>query len=232
MLSLIVPFFNEEKNIVNSYKILQKYLEKLNKKYELIYVNDGSTDNSYIKLKKVINRKYVKIINYNKNRGRGYAVILGFSHAKGDMIGYIDADLEISPKYIKPCLKKLEIFDAVIVSKHHPSSEIQTTFLRKKASLLFNFWMRLILSSNIRDHQAGLKLFRKKVIEKILPMVKSPKWFFDVELLYYVQMENFSIYEQPIKIKYGFHNLRWSFITGFLDSLLSALNLRFNQQRI
>ncbi len=226
-ISLVIPFYNSEKQIVKTYQTLKKYLDGYCQKYEMIFVNDGSTDKSLESLKRVVTKdKKCLVESYNKNRGRGYAVNRGFKRASGQFIGYIDADLDIPPKYINNCLKNMDQFDGVVVSKHHPLSKIKTTKTRKISSKFFNLWIKLVLNSKISDHQAGLKFFKSETLKKVLPKVKSERWLFDVELLYFLQKNNFSLLEIPIKISYGFVRIRGSFITDYLKSFYFVWKLK------
>lgn len=228
-LSLIVPFYNEEEGIVKRYKELKQYLTKNVSVYELIFVNDGSKDNSKQILSKAINRdKKTKLVSYQNNQGRGHAVAVGFKKAKGDLIGYIDSDLEIRPKYIGDCLKLIDKYDGVGVSKHHPKSIVNTTKKRRIASKVFNLWAQIILNSRVTDHQAGLKIYQKNLVKKVLSKTSQKGWLFDIEFLYHAQNQGFTIGQVPIKVSYGFQKIKQSMISGFLKSIFFVLKLRIN----
>lgn len=230
LLSLVVPFYNEEKVIRKIAKVLSSYLDRhFPNKYELIFVNDGSRDNSLKFLKEEID-KYSKarLISYSKNRGRGYAVRRGFRSAQGEMIGFIDADLEIPPFYILPCCKRLSDFDIAIVSKHLGKSKVRTTVIRKVSSTLFNKWTSLVLGTGLKDHMGGLKVAKKKVIKKILGKTKSNGWLFDSEFLFFAKRQGFKTCEIPVKITYGFQRFRMSLAVDFLKSFYWVLKLRFD----
>lgn len=230
-LSLVVPFFNEGENIVKNCRIISQYLARnFGKNYELIFVNDGSTDDSEELLKKELAHiKQGRIISYSKNRGRGYALSVGFKNAPGEVIGFIDADLDVKPEYILKCYKLMDKFDITVVSKYHPLSKVETTFFRRVTSKIFVLWVSLVLGKDLGDHQGGLKLFKREVVGKILPKVKSERWLFDLEFLYYAKKSGFSLGKIPISIKYGFGTgLRLSFALDFLNSLLLVFKLRFH----
>lgn len=101
-LSVVMPCYNEGKSI---YKNLQKTIRtmndfgKFNIDYELILVDDGSTDNTSAEIKRVKSKK-IKLVSYHPNKGKGYALVYGFCFAKGDLVAFIDADLEIHPKQL------------------------------------------------------------------------------------------------------------------------------------
>lgn len=229
-LSLIVPMYNEGGNIAKRYKQLSDWCRVHPLGCELIFSDDGSRDDTV----KVLDRlshsdKTVTIIQGGRNRGRGGAVRSGFKVAKGDLVGYIDSDLEITPKNISYCLKRLGRADGVVVSKHLAGSKVETPVFRRAASKLFNYWVRKVLSSKVTDHQAGLKIFRKSVIDSVLDLVKDDGWLFDVEFLYHAQKLGFSIVEVPIEIRYGYGKFRQSMVWDFLKSLIYVIKVRIGK---
>jgi len=226
-LSLIIPFFNSGAGILQTYKKVTKCLKENFLSYRLIFVDDGSVDNSLDLLKKETKwDKKVHLITYRLNHGRGYAIKMGFTKATGEMIGYIDSDLEISPKYIISCFQNMETNDAVIVSKHIYQSHVDAPLKRRIASWLFNFWIKLILGSKVNDHQAGLKIFRRKKVAGLLGKIKSDRWLFDVELLYLMQKKGMKIVEVPIKISYGYEKIDKSFFVDFIKMFFWVLRMR------
>ena len=225
-LSLVVPLFNEEKIIAKSLLVLNSYLDKnYPGKYELIFVNDGSQDKSLEIVEKEI-KKYPRsrLISYRQNR-----VTQGFKAARGEIIGFIDSDLEIHPKYIKKCVDEIKRNDIAVISKYVKGSNIKTTLLRKITSKIFNLWVGFILDRDLADHQGGLKLAKGSVVRKILPKVKSHGWLFDLEFLYYAKKEGFKVSKVPVDISYGFRRVRASLGFDFLKSFLLVFKLKFNK---
>lgn len=224
--SIIVPFYNE-KDICRNYKILSSYLSEHISSYELIFVSDGSDKETVDPLKGLIKKDpNAKLISYSVNRGRGYAVMQGFKNALGDYLAYIDADLEISHEYLIPLFEKLKKYDAVIANKFHHDSKVVSPFIRRLSSRLFNAAIQIGLGSKIKDHQVGLKGFRKEAIRKILPSIKEKRWLFDLELLYLLQKRNNSIIDIPINITYGFKEIQGSFIVDFLKLFVIMFVIR------
>lgn len=216
-LSLVLAFYNE-KHICESYKKISAFLKRDIPQYELLLVNDGSTNSSVEQLKTLIkNDKKTRLISYKPNRGRGYAVTQGFKAAKGDYIAYLDSDLEISPTHLLDLLKRLKEYDVVIGNKFLPQSRVKTRKVRKFASFVFNTIIRICLQSKVQDHHVGIKGFRKKVIHLIIPYVKEERWAFDVEILYLVQKKRFSIGYIPITMTYGMEGIKLSYVRYFKD---------------
>lgn len=214
--SIIVPFYNEN-NIDRTYQQLTAYLSNKIPNYELIFVNDGSTDNCALGLAK-LTRKDSKahLISYTNNQGRGYGVTQGFNKARGKYLIFIDADLEIGPKHLSKLMTALKKSDVAIGSKSHPQSNVESPMFRNISSKLYNYIIQILLDSKIRDHQVGLKGFHKNVIRQVLPLINEKRWLFDVELLYLLQQRGYNIKEIPIDIQYGYNKIRSSFVTDFL----------------
>ncbi|MCX7990307.1 MAG: glycosyltransferase family 2 protein, partial [Aquificaceae bacterium] len=108
-LSLVIPAYNEEENIPLLYERLKPVLERLGKEYEIVFVDDGSVDATWEKLKKIAEEdKRVKLIRFRKNYGQTAAMYAGFQHASGEVIVTMDADLQNDPEDIPALLRKLE----------------------------------------------------------------------------------------------------------------------------
>lgn len=225
--SLVVPFFNEQEILKRNVKIIHEFCKKHLNSYEIYFVDDGSSDSS-----KRIVEAYVRqfsnlyIISHKKNYGRGQAIRFGFEKCTGDLIGYIDCDLEIKLSYIPQAIKKLEKFDIVVASKFKPGAEIRTSTLRRFSSIFYNRSAQLILGSSVSDHQAGFKFFRKNAIKSILSKTVEKGWLWDTEVLYLAQKKNYTIHELPIKISYGYRKMRSSFFLDFLKLPIVLMELR------
>lgn len=208
-LSVIVPAFRQAKTIVKDIKRIEKNLSQLRYPYEIIVVVDGYGDGTYSAIKKHRSetiRPYV----YMKNQGKGHAVRLGMSHAKGDYIAFIDAGMEIDPNGISMLLEHMEWYNADIIvgSKRHPASIVEYPHIRKILSVGYQFIVWFLFHLNVRDTQAGIKIFKSKVLKKILPRLLVKQYAFDLEMLAVARRLGFGrIYEAPIKLKYNFFDL-------------------------
>ena len=230
--SFIVPFFNEEKVLSRTVKEIHDFIKKNVDDFEIIFVSDGSYDNSLNIVESYAGRfKNLYVVTYKKNQGRGEAIRQGFMKATGETIGYFDCDLEIKLKYILEALQFIQKYDVVIASKFAEGSRIDTPLVRKISSVLYNLQVKIILGSRVSDHQAGFKFFKKKVIDDILSTTQEKGWLFDTEILYLAQKEHFSIYELPISIRYGYRKLRGTFILDFLKLPLVLFSLKRKMDR-
>lgn len=209
-LSVIVPVYKQEKTIKADISAIHHTLTQLRYNFELIVVVDGtSVDRSFEKLK-TLKLSHLKVIGYATNYGKGYAVRFGMAHSRGDYISFIDAGMEIDPNGISILIEHLEWYTADIVcaSKRHPASQINYPLDRRILSFLAQMFARILLNLPISDTQAGLKIFRRKVLEKTLPRLLVKHYAFDLEILAVAYRLGFHrIYEAPIKLKYDFVSL-------------------------
>lgn len=206
LLSIIVPAYKQEKTIVRDIHILYDALSKLTYKFEIIVVVDGCLDDTLNNAKK-INKNNVKIFGYEKNQGKGYAVKYGMLKAKGDVIGFIDAGMDVQSAGISILLDAMVWRDADIIvgSKLHPESKrVNYPFSRKILSWGYMVLTHILFGFNIKDTQVGLKLFRRKVVEKIFPRLLVKTFAFDVEILALANAFGFKkIYEGPVELKFN-----------------------------
>jgi glycosyltransferase involved in cell wall biosynthesis len=215
-LSLIIPVYKQEKTIRKDILSIFKTLSQIRYNYEVIVIVDGLfVDTSYYLLKKLqknhpLIKQKMKLMALKKNYGKGYALRKGMAQAKGDYIAFIDAGMEIDPNGISMILEHMEWYNADIIvgSKRHPASQVSYPLDRKIVSFFAKLYAKYFLSLNITDTQAGLKIFRKKVLQKVLPKLLVKQYAFDLEILSVANRYGFTrIYEAPIKLNYSFESL-------------------------
>lgn len=199
--SVIMPAYNEGATLEKAVKETMKELKGLD--YEIIIVNDGSKDNTLQVAKEVCESfRNVKLVSYPRNRGKGYALKRGFEESRGDVIVFFDADLDIPPFQIKRFLKVLqEGYDVVMGSKYLPGARVRYSERRRILSIGYRMLVKMLVGLNVSDSQVGLKVFRRKVLEKVFPKILVKKHAFDVELLTVINMYGYKIHEVPIKIE-------------------------------
>lgn len=204
-ISIVVPSFRQEKTIVKNIKSLQKSLVSIGIPFEIIVVIDGEVDNTKTKLKQ-IKSKSIKIISYEQNEGKGFAVRRGMLQAEGDVIGFIDAGFDIEPEGISMLLNHMIWYDADIVvgSKLHPVSKIHYPFFRKVLSWGYRTYTHALFGFKVKDTQVGVKLFKKKVVKDIFPRLLVKQFAFDIEVLAVSYSLGYTrIYEAPIKLDFS-----------------------------
>ncbi len=199
-LSLIVPAYKQENTIVQDIKNLEKVLSSLPLKNEIIVVVDGFVDNTYKQVKK-LSGKNIKIVGYSKNKGKGYAVRYGVDKANGDIIGFIDAGMDLDPREISRMINMIDWnnADIVIGSKLHPESKVQYPLARKILSWGYRAITHILFGFSIKDTQVGLKLFKRKVAKDVFSRILVKKFAFDIEVLAVAYKLGYKkIYESPI----------------------------------
>ena len=162
MISVVIPAYNEEENIPILYEKLKKVLENLGEDYEIIFVDDGSTDRTYEILKEIAQKdKKVKVIRFRRNFGQTAAMYAGFEHAKGDIIITMDADLQNDPEDIPRLLEKMkEGYD--IVSGWR--KDRKDPFLsRKLPSMIANWIISKVTGVHLHDYGCTLKAYKADI---------------------------------------------------------------------
>lgn len=164
-ISVVVPLYNEEQSLMPLSLSIRDALDRTNSIYEVIFVDDGSTDNSLKVLKEIHrkNRRY-KFISFRKNYGKSAALSVGFQHALGKIIVTMDADLQDDPNEIPKLIEKLEAgYDLVNGWKRKRHDPISKTIPSK----LFNFTTALLTGIKLRDFNSGLKAYKREVVQDI-----------------------------------------------------------------
>lgn len=204
LLSLVVPAYKQEKTIIKDIKALDKVLSAFSFEHEIIVVVDGFVDKTYALLQDLRpNIKDLKVLGYEDNRGKGSAIKLGVKEAKGDIIGFIDAGMDIDPSSIPALLSYMESkkADVIIGSKLHPESKVEYPVIRRILSWGYRNIVRLLFGLNVRDTQAGLKLFKRDVAKKTFAKAIIKDFAFDIEILVLAKSMGFNkIFEAPIKL--------------------------------
>lgn len=165
-LSIVLPIYNEEENISILYDKLTAVLVKMNLEYEILCVNDGSSDNSLAALKKIsMADKNVKIINFKNNFGQTAAMSAGIKYSQGDIIIPMDADLQNDPADIPRFLEKIkEGFDVVSGWRKDRKDGL---LLRKIPSWLANWLIGQITGVKIHDYGCSLKAYKREIIKDV-----------------------------------------------------------------
>jgi dolichol-phosphate mannosyltransferase len=198
-ISLIIPVFNQARKISYSIEKIKQAVELSFTNYELIVVNDGSTDSTLTILKDIaMTDEHVRIISYTPNRGKGYAVRQGVLNSQGDAVIFLDGDLDISPDLIKDYVERLSTYDLVIASKNHPESNVRIPRSRAFLSRAFNLLIKVTLGIAQTDTQAGFKVGKGDIMRKIFRNVSVNRYAFDVEFLAIASILHLRVQEMPV----------------------------------
>jgi len=164
-ISVIIPLLNEAESLEELHQRLTEVLETLGQSFELIFVDDGSNDNSFEVLKGLhANDQHVRVIQFRRNYGKAAAIYAGFQQVRGEIILTMDADLQDLPEEIPRLVAKLQDgYDLVSgwkIKRRDP-------FSRKIASRLFNLTVSLLTGIRLHDFNSGFKCYRKEVTQEI-----------------------------------------------------------------
>jgi glycosyltransferase involved in cell wall biosynthesis len=207
LLSVVIPVYNEAPTIVENVRTIRdRVAAGIGEPIELIVVSDGSIDQSDERLLES-GVELAKIIHYDRNLGKGYAVKAGALAARGRFISYVDADLDLDPAAIPEFLElaQRESLDFVIGSKRHPSSSVHYPRSRRVGSWLYQQLVRVLFQLDVCDTQVGLKIFRREIAEEVLPLLVVKQFAFDLEFLAVARALGFGrIREQPVQLHYRF----------------------------
>lgn len=200
--SLIIPVYRQEKVIKRDIEDTIRQLKRINIDFEIIPVIDGYLDKSREEALKVKDAR-VRVVGYQTNHGKGYAVRYGFSKATGDVVGFKDAGPDLKPDALPLMLTQFEFENADIIvgSKRHPESKIEYPFLRRILSWVYQKFTGLLFGLDVTDTQVGMKIYRRKVLEDVLPRLLVKQFAFDIEILAVAYHLGYrKIYEAPIQI--------------------------------
>jgi len=198
--SLIIPLYNEENRLDYCFRIIEKILKK-KIFYEVIFVNDGSTDQSKKKLIKFIKQNKIKLISYKINMGKGYAIKKGVLLSRSNWVLICDLDMSVLPSQYLTWKKKKFIKDincAYIGSRVHKDSKIKSYFIRRKIGMALNFILFNYFNLKISDTQCGFKVFHSSYVKKIFKKIRCYDYAFDVETMILLRKNNIKIIELPI----------------------------------
>ncbi len=226
-LSIIVPVYNEEKTISNI--IDQVASHDYGIKNDIIIVNDGSSDKTYQELKKLKKRiKNLKIISYEKNKGKGYAIRKGIEKSDGDIVVIQDADLEYNPKQIlyliKPIIdrKKKVVFGSRFIGKYK-----NMKFFQLLGNKILTFLTNFLFNTNLTDMETCYKCIHRNVLKNI--ELFSDRFEIEAEITAKIIKHGYDIYELPInysaRTKEEGKKINWK---DAINNMIVLLKVKFN----
>lgn len=202
-LSVVIPAYNETERLPHTLKATKAYLDKQDYAWEIAVVDDGSKDKTadLVRSESVMDTR-IKLLQYGRNRGKGYAVRYGMTHVKGQYRLFMDADNSTSVDHFAKFFPIFDDgFDIVIGSRDIKGAEIAVHQPKWKEALgdLGNLWIQFWAIPGIRDTQAGFKVFTAKAADDVFPRLTIDRWGFDVEALAVARWLGYKISEQPIR---------------------------------
>ena len=206
-LSVVLPCHNAAPGLQT---VLERLLERLEDvhSYEIIVVSDGSTDET-VAVAESLASSGVRVLHYPIREGKGHALQVGLSEAKGAYVAFCDADGDIEADAIEPFLALMKLYepDIVLGSKRHPLSEVHYPPLRRLLSWCYHKLTRLLFRVSVRDTQTGFKLIRRDVLAAVLPRMLEKRYAFDLEFLVVARSLGYKrVLEAPVRIHYRFRS--------------------------
>jgi glycosyltransferase involved in cell wall biosynthesis len=198
-----MPMYNEEvwaaKNILET----DEYFMGKGFSYEIIVMDDGSKDSTYDSASKA-KKENIKVFKMEKNEGKGAALREAFNRSSGDLVMFLDGDLDIHPKQFEALFEVMdkENADVVIGSKRHPQSVLNYPKRRKILSVGYFFIVKVLFGLPLRDTQTGIKIFKAEVLKKVFHRVLIKRYAFDLELLILAHHNRYKISEAPVVVDY------------------------------
>lgn len=212
MISLVLPAYNPGSGVERSVRTIRDVLRFRPETWEVVFACDGCTDGTPDRLRALaqeVNLPRVRVVDYPRNRGKGYAVRTGLAAARGQWRLFTDIDLHFLDGLDEAVARLKAGADVVIASRTHPRSEFTAPFRlvhyvyrRKLQSLAFSRVVRTLLPISYRDTQAGLKGLSAAAVETLLPQIQCDGFAFDCELLLAAEKHGFPVEEIPIRVRY------------------------------
>lgn len=249
MISIVVPVYNEEESLQAFYKELIKVLPSFAKAYEIVFVDDGSTDASLEILKEFAkSNKAVRIFSFRRNQGKAEALTLGFHMTRGETIITLDADLQDKPSEIHTLLEKMSQGFDMVSGWRKDRHDSPATIISSK---LFNFFAGLFWGMHLHDYNCGLKAYTKDAakslhlyggMHRFIPLIVFQQGFTVTEVAVSHDVRKFGkskyahgfskifknlpdMFTMLFLIKYGKRPLHFFGIMGGLSSLIGIILL-------
>lgn len=168
---------------------------------EIIVVDDGSDDDTWARATQAAETvRSAKVIRHPTNRGKGDALVTGTAGTRGALVCFIDADLDLPPDQIIPMIGRLDGADVVVGAKRSHMADSAYPTSRRLLSRVFAFCTTAVFGLPIRETQTGLKVFKRQVLEEVLPSVRLRGYAFDLELMVRAHRAGYRIVEMPVRL--------------------------------
>lgn len=233
-LSVILPVHRGAEWIGENLRTVAECLSLPERGFELIVVCDGDDDEASREASAVAaDDPRIRVFHYPQNQGKGFAVSFGVAQARGELIGWLDADLDIDPEVIlraEAAFTDAEI-DAAIGSKRHKDSAVDYPAARRFYSFGYQLLVRSLFGLNVRDTQVGAKLFTREMLGTVTPLLLCKQHAFDLEVLAVAAEFGFDrVVEVPVALAYRFSgtSINWRAVGNIaLDTLAIGYRLHF-----
>ena len=201
IITVVIPAYNESGTVERCLRETHQTLDELGCRFEILLVDDGSSDDTLVRAKEVAAElPFTRILGAPENQGKGATLRYGARAALGDLVLFMDADMEVHPRQLSILYAAMNgaHADVAIGSKMHPRSTIDYALKRRVLSRGYYLLVRSLFRLPVRDTQTGLKLFRKVVLRRVGPRIVVKRFAFDLEVLVNVNRLGYRIVEAPV----------------------------------
>jgi glycosyltransferase involved in cell wall biosynthesis len=209
LLAVVVPVYNGGPDVVANVETIRDAVvgPLAPERVEVVVVSDGSIDGTAERLLEARADGGIRVIHYDRNLGKGYAVKLGALATTASWVATVDGDLDLDPSAVPMFLEtaRREGLDLAIGSKRHPHSVVDYPRSRRGMSWAYQQLNRVLFGLDVRDTQVGLKLFRRDVVDDVFPLLLVKRFAIDLELLVVAKALGYdAMRELPVRLGYRF----------------------------
>jgi glycosyltransferase involved in cell wall biosynthesis len=197
-ITVVLACYNEEETLARSFEEIWKTLSDFNRAFEILFVDDVSRDRTREIIAGIVERHpdQVRALFHERNQGRGATVTDGFREARGEIVGFLDVDLEVHSRYIPSLVRAIE--EGADVATVHRIYALQLGSLdRYFMSRGYSILVRRLLDVPLRDTETGYKFFRRATLLPVLDAIADPGWFWDTEFMVRAHLQGLQIREVP-----------------------------------
>ena len=195
-ISIVIPIYNEQRNIKKSIKKIRDFLKKNFKKFEIIIVESGSTDGSNKICQEVVKKnKNIKLIKEKTRNGFGSALKKGFQNSSGEIISIFTVDFPFNLKNFVIASKLINNYECILSYRINDKRSL----FRKLQSLIFNITAKYLFNLKVKNINSALKVYKSELIKKL--KIKNNGWLIDTEIIYLLEKKKINFKEIPVEIK-------------------------------
>jgi glycosyltransferase AglD len=198
-LSVVLACYNEEEVLAASFAEIHEVLEDFGRPYEILFVDDVSRDRTREIIRGIVAAHPavpIQVILHDLNRGRGATVSDGFRAARGEIVGYLDVDLEVHARYIPSLVRAIENGAEVATVRRVYAFQLRSLD-RYLMSRGYSYLVRALLGTSLRDTETGYKFFRREPLLPVLEEIRDPGWFWDTEFMVRAERRGLRVAEVP-----------------------------------
>ena len=225
---IVIPVYNEEKDLPRSIDILTKYLrDNLENPWRVVIADNASTD-STLAIAEMLSNKYTGVdCVHIPQKGRGRALRHAWMDSTADIVSYMDVDLSTDLSHFSQLIRAIEDGSQLAIgSRLKKGSRVKRSFKREFISRAYSTLIRVMFFTSFRDAQCGFKALSRSAVRNLVPLVKNNNWFFDSELLIIAASHRYQIKEIPVSWQDD-PDTRVKIVSTALEDIKGLLRLRF-----